>query len=148
MQNGRSVLMVCGVFWIFLVLSFSRAHGEILIRWTDDAGRPCYSNVSPPAGMKAFSVDTVSQSASDRSSPTQASVDTKTAKKMSVKTDGTYSEFSAAFLKQRITDLKRCIGHIEALLRRHPNDSALRKSLFKKKQYLFEDLTRLKNDRP
>ena len=150
MQNNRSVLAVYMPLLIFLVLFFSRAHGEVLFRWTDDAGRTCYSNVSPPAGVKVFSVDTVFQPVQPipvRPNTVQASAGAETAEKIPVETGDTYPDFSAECLKQRIADRKRSIGRIEALLRKHPNDAVLRKSLFKKKQYLFEDLNRLKNGR-
>ena len=150
MQHNRSVLTVFNALLVFLVWSFTQAHGEVLFRWTDDAGRACYSNVSPPAGVKAFRVDTESHPTHpvpDRTNMAQASEEDNATEKIPVEAGSTYTDFSTAYLKQRIADRKRSIDHIEALLRKHPNDSDLRKSLFKKKQYLFEDLNRLKNDR-
>ena len=148
MQDGRSALTVYSAFCIFLVLSFSGAHGETLYRWTNAAGRPCYSNVSPPAGMKAFRIYTGFRRDSERLSVEPSSADTLTAGETPAKADNTYSGFSEAYLKQRIADRKRSIGHIETLLREHPNDPALRRSLFKKRQYLFEDRARLDIGRP
>ena len=146
MQNSRLPLAVCGVFWIFIVFSSSRVFGENLFRWTDDAGRSHYSNVSPPAGVKKYSVDVVSRVVSDRSSPAGMSNSAKTEEKISAEADGPRSGFSTAYLDQRIADRRRSIGHIEALLRKHPNDAGLRKNLSKKRRYLLDDLTRLKNN--
>ncbi len=148
MRNGRSLLSICCAILLFLVLSFPRAYGEKIFRWTDEAGRPYYSNVSPPAGIKSFSTDTMPGPVSKWSSPVRVPADTGAAKKIPVAADRAYPDLSAAFLRQRITDRRRSIGHIESLLRKHPNDSDLRSSLLKKRQYLFEDLTQLKNVQP
>jgi hypothetical protein len=147
MKNGRSARTVSNVLWILLIVSFSQAHAEHLFRWTDDTGRPCYSNISPPAVVKEYSVDTVSYPVSDRSGPVQVPTDFGAKEKMPVETDGAYSDYSTAFLKQRIMDWGASISILEALLRKHPNDPVLRKSLFIKKRYLFDDLTRLENVR-
>lgn len=147
MHDGLSARMVFALFWLLPGVLFSTAHGEYLFRWTDDSGRPCYSNVSPPADVKEYRVDGESHFSSDRPGPVQASTDANTVESPAETEDSPF-DFSAAFLRQRIDDRKKSIGHIEALLRKHPNDKALRKSLLKKEQYLFEDLMRLKNARP
>jgi len=147
MKDCLSAHTVSVAFWIFLVLSFSGADAEHLFRWTDDTGRPGYSNISPPAGVKEYSTDTVSHPAPDQSGPEQVYTDANTTEKIPLETVGDYSDVSEALLKQRIMERKTSIGHIEALLQKHPNDPVLRKSLFKKKRYLFEDLSRLKNVR-
>ena len=148
MRNGRSIHVVFNMVLFFLAASFSQAHGERLYRWTDDTGRPCYSNVSPPAEAKARGVEVMYRFVSDRPDPERASVETGKSEKISNETDESDSDLSAVVLKQRIQDRRRSIDSIEALLQRQPNNSALRKSLLKKKQYLFEDLTRLENVRP
>jgi hypothetical protein len=130
----------------FLIICFAQAHGEDLFRWTDDAGKPSYSNVAPPIGVEAYSVDTISRPALDRSSSAQVSADTNAAKEISAETYADYSGSSETLLKQRIMDRERSIGRIEALLRKHPNETVLRKSLSRKKRYLSEDLAWLKKN--
>ena len=148
MQNGRSIHAVFNAVLFLFAVSFSQAHGESVYRWTDDSGRPCYSNVSPPAGTKAHGVEVMFRPVSDRSHPSRASIETGKMEKMSKGTDDSDSNLSTVVLKQRIQDRKRAIDHIEALLQKQPNNSDLRRSLYKKKQYLFEDLTRLEIIRP
>lgn len=139
--------IVTGFFWFFLLITFSQADGEEFFQWTDDAGKRCYSNVSPPASVKEYSVDIISRPAPDRRRPAQGFAGTNSTEKMPVKTDGARSGFSVTLLEQRIAGRKRSIDRIEALLQKHPNDPALRKSLSRKKQYLSEDLIGLKNIR-
>ena len=148
MQDSRSSLSVCCATLLFIVLSFSQVYGENFFRWTDDAGRLCYSNVSPPADIKTFSVATVLHPVSDRSNPVRVSVNANAEEQIQAGTDTAFSTFSTLFLKQRITDRRRTIGHIEVLLRKHPDNSVLRRSLLKKRRYLFEDLIQLKNIQP
>ena len=146
MQHDRLAHTIFNVFLIFLIIYIPKAHGEVIFRWTDDTGRICYSNISPSGGVKEYSADTVSHPMSRSTSPEQVTTGDSRTDKIPAKTDGVQSDRSAAFLKQRIMGQKRSIGYIEALLRKHPNDSVLRKSLSKRKRYLFEDLNRLKND--
>ena len=144
-KDKRLMRAVSIIFWVFLVISFSQVHGEDIIRWTDEAGRPYYSNVSPSADVKVYSVDTISRPAASRPIPAQAYDPADAGEKIPAEAEEENFDYSAGLLKQRITERKRSIGHIEALLRKRPNDSGLRKSLSRKKRYLFEDLTRLKN---
>ena len=116
---------------------------EGIYRWTDSSGTPCYSNVGPPVGISGYTTTVIPSFPSGTAPASPASVPPGGR-------DGIRQPLPVTqnSLLQRIADRREDIRRLETLLVNHPDDPDLRKNLIRKKQYLGEELLRLKLLRP
>lgn len=139
----RMPVVFAACFWlVFLPVFHSSA--EELYHWKDQNGVSCFSNVSPPDGVRRFSAMTLAPSP-----PTGAEtfdMDKNVASEVSGirVSENNAPAAGRSALKERIQSRKVSIGTIEALLRTRPNDTGLRKQLCRKKQAQYEDAIQLK----
>jgi hypothetical protein len=128
-------IVCCGL--LLGLVSPSRA--EVFFHWTDETGASRYSNVAPPASAAEYSVAAVFSTKEEK--PVRKVDLTGTDSSGEIVTSS--RDVIRTFLQERIKHRSESIRHIEALLRKNPDDMILRKNLLRKRRYLHEELSRL-----
>lgn len=139
MQYFRLIYVIPVVLCNLLCAVVSISCAENVFHWTDEAGVSCYSNVTPPVDVSDYSVAPVFSL--EEHGETRKIEATETVKTLAANPD--IIDISREFLLEKIQHRKISIQHVEVLLQKHPDNTFLRKSLFRKRQYLHEELNRL-----
>lgn len=141
----RILTVPVGVIGLIFLSAF-QVFAENIYHWKDRNGVSCYSNTSVPNGVREFSVMFTTWPGSKRieAPDIMDSVDEGAVGAQAGESSSPVLDSRASVLRGRIEDRRASIQHIESLIETHPGDSGLRNSLYKKKQYLQEDLIRLK----
>ncbi len=145
MRLFRHVMATFSVFFGFIFLPVFHGFSEDLYRWKDPSGALCFSNVSPPGGVREYSILTAVPSVANPMVSTEASGDAGggAEEKPAKDEPGVRPGSMAEFFRDRILVRETSISRLEALLKSQPNSAHLRKCLFEKKQKLHEDRIRL-----
>lgn len=136
--------------WIAIVGMFLypaiHAVAESIYHWKDPNGVSCYSNTTIPDGASGFSVmrSVWSETSQTEGSGVADDANEGVNEMPAVESSKAVSDSRAAVLKDRIERRQAAIQYIEKLLTTDPNNAGFRRSLYRKKQYLHEDITRLK----
>lgn len=141
----RMLMAPIGVIGLILMPVF-QAVSESIYHWKDDSGVSCYSNTSVPNGETEFSVMFAAWPGTSKvEGPDWVdNADEDVVGVPAGDSSGAVPDARVSVLQSRIEHRRTSIQHIENLLKKHPGDSGLRNCLFQKKQYLNEDIIRLK----
>ena len=145
MRLFRPVMAAFSVLFSFVLMPVFHGFAEDLYRWKDPSGVLCFSNVSPPGGVREYSILTAVPSVANPMVSTGAFGDAggDAEEKPAKDEPGVQPGSMVEFLRDRILVRETSISRLEALLKSQPNSAYLRKCLFEKKQKLHEDNVRL-----
>jgi hypothetical protein len=128
-----------------IFLSTAQISAESIFRWRNRNGVICYSNTDFPNGVTEVSAMFVAAPeivVPDADGSVAAAKATMASAPAAAPDD--FSGSRMALLMDRIEERRISIKDIETLLKTHPGDAGLRRRLNLKKQYLHEDMIRLK----
>lgn len=140
----RVPAVLLGVVGIIFLPAF-QVVAESIYYWKDRNGIPCYSNTNIPRGTTEFSVMRAAWSATPQADGFDVTDDVDAGENDMPAAAGSEAVIDSrvAALRDRIERRQASIQHIEKILKTYPDDANFRRSLYKKKQCLHEDITRL-----
>jgi hypothetical protein len=146
MRHVRQLPAALPVFFGLVFIPVFQGVAEELYRWKDRSGALCFSNVSPPAGVREYSNLTGASSEPGPMMSGGAPGDAEGGERGKPVKDAPEDAHGsmADILRDRIQQRELSIVHLEVLLKSQPNDAYLRRCFFEKKQKLQEDRIRLK----